>query len=49
MPLYYHRKIRNAYLDIAKKNKKRIKIIDGSLDKDTISEIIWSIIQKEIT
>ena len=49
MPLTYHRKIRNAYLDIAKKNKKRIKIIDGSLDKDTISEIIWSIIQKEIT
>ena len=49
MPLNYHRKIRNAYLEIAKKNKKRIKIIDGSLDKDTISEIIWSIIQKEIT
>ena len=31
-----------------KKNKKRIKIIDGSLDKNTISEIIWSIIQKEL-
>ena len=49
MPLTYHRKIRNAYIDIAKKNKKRIKIIDGSLDKNTISEIIWSIIQKELT
>ena len=48
MPLTYHRKIRNAYIDIAKKNKKRIKIIDGSLDKNTISEIIWSIIQKEL-
>tara|TARA_B100001029_G_C15046055_1_gene447206 strand:+ start:4 stop:642 length:639 start_codon:yes stop_codon:yes gene_type:complete len=48
MPLSYHKKIRNAYLDIAKKNKKRIKIIDASLDKRDISEIIWSIIQKEI-
>ena len=48
MSLTYHRKIRNAYIDIAKKNKKRIKIIDGSLDKNTISEIIWSIIQKEL-
>jgi len=49
MPLGYHKKIRNAYLDIAKKNKKRIKIIDASLDKDSISEIIWSFIQKELT
>ncbi len=49
MPLSYHKKIRNAYLDIAKKNKKRIKIIDASLDEDSISEIIWSFIQKELT
>ena len=49
MPLSYHKKIRNAYLDIAKKNKKRIKIIDASLDKNSISEIIWSFIQKELT
>ena len=49
MPLSYHKKIRNAYLDIAKKNKKRIKIIDASLNKDSISEIIWSFIQKELT
>ena len=49
MPLSYHKKIRNAYLDIAKKNKKRIKIIDASLDKDSISEIIWSFVQKELT
>ena len=49
MPLSYHKKIRNAYLDIARKNKKRIKIIDASLDKDSISEIIWSFIQKELT
>ncbi len=49
MPLSYHKKIRNAYLDIAKKNKKRIKIIDASLDEDSISEIIWSFVQKELT
>ena len=49
MPLSYHKKIRNAYLNIAKKNKKRIKIIDASLDKNSISEIIWSFIQKELT
>ena len=49
MPLNYHKKIRNAYLDIARKNKKRIKIIDASLDKNSISEIIWSFIQKELT
>ena len=49
MSLSYHKKIRNAYLDIARKNKKRIKIIDATLDKDSISEIIWSFIQKELT
>ena len=49
MPLSYHKKIRNAYLDMAKKNKKRIKIIDASLDEDSISEIIWSFVQKELT
>ena len=48
MPLGYHRKIRNAYLEIAEKNKKRIKIIDASLDKSKISEIIWSFIQKDL-
>jgi len=48
MPLSYHKKIRNAYLDMAKKNKKRIKIIDASLDEDSISEIIWSFVQKEL-
>ena len=49
MSLSYHRKIRIAYLDIAKKNKKRIKVIDASLDRDSISEIIWSFIQKDLT
>jgi len=49
MSLSYHKKIRKAYLDIASKNKNRIKIIDASLDKDVISEIIWSFIQKELT
>ena len=49
MPLSYHKKIRNAYLEIAKMNRKRIKIIDASLDKDSVSEIIWSFIQKELT
>ena len=49
MPLSYHKKIRKAYLDIASKNKNRIKIIDASLDKNVISEIIWSFIQKELT
>ena len=49
MSLSYHKKIRIAYLDIAKKNKKRIKVIDASLDRDSISEIIWSFIQKDLT
>ena len=49
MSLNYHKNIRNAFLDIAKKNKKRIKIIDATLDKNSISEIIWSFIQKELT
>jgi len=49
MSLNYHKRIRDAYLNIARKNKKRIKIIDASLDKDSISEIIWSFVQKELT
>ena len=42
----YHNKVRRGFLDIAKKNKKRIKVIDGQSDKKSISEEIKGYLKK---
>jgi len=49
MPLSYHKRIRAAFKRIAKKNNKRVKLINANQDRDTISELIWSFVQKKIT
>ena len=46
LSIQYHKKIRSAFLKIAKKNKKRVKIIDGNHDKVAVSDNIWDKIKK---
>ena len=40
----FHRKVRNGYLKIAEKNKKRIKIIDGREDKEKTWQKVKSVV-----
>lgn len=42
----FHRKLRNSYLALAKKYKKRIKIVDASQNAEGVAEQIQSLVQK---
>ena len=43
----YLEKVRDGFLLISKKDSSRIIKIDGSLDKDRISDIIWDIVKEK--
>ncbi len=38
--LTYHNRVRNGYLDLARKEPARIKVIDGSVSKEVIQKIV---------
>ena len=44
MDVSFHLKIREAYLEIAKKNKKKYKIINANESKELIARNIYKII-----
>ena len=44
MDISFHLKIRESYLQIAKNDTKKYKIVDASLDKEIISDNIYKII-----
>ncbi len=46
--LLFHTKVRNGFLDVAKKEKKRYKIIDGTKSIEEIHEIILENVNKII-
>lgn len=46
--LKFHRDVRKVYLKLAQREKKRIKVIDATLDRSTIQEKIRSIVLNEI-
>ena len=37
----FHRSVRDAYLDLASKEPKRIIVIDARPDPDTVEKSIW--------
>ena len=45
----FHNKIRSAFLEIAKKNKKRCVVIDASLNEQEINNLIITVIDNLIT
>ena len=47
MSFTYHKKINSSFLKIAKKEKKRFIIIDASLSKNEIANIIWEKVTKK--
>jgi dTMP kinase len=38
----FHRRVRQAYLDIAARNPQRFRVIDGRGDVDTVGEAVWN-------
>lgn len=40
----FHEKVRNGYLELAKKNAERFRIVDGSRAADAIEAEIWNLI-----
>ena len=44
----FHRTVRNAFLALAKAEPKRIKVIDATLDIDTISSIIKQVVDESL-
>lgn len=45
-PNEFHEAVREAYRDLAKREPKRVVLIDGSADADKIDNEIWATLQK---
>lgn len=43
-PIGFHRKVREAYLQLAHDDSKRVKLIDSERPKELVSEEIWNIL-----
>jgi dTMP kinase len=43
-PVAFHRKVREAFLQLAHDDSKRVKLIDSERPKEVVSEEIWNIL-----
>ena len=41
----FHKRVRNAYHQLASDEPDRVKLIDGSGDEDGVAEQVWRIVQ----
>jgi len=44
--LDFHQRVRQGYLDLARREPQRVKVVDGSLGLDAISEQVWKLVQR---
>jgi dTMP kinase len=40
----FHRKLRDGFLDILRRNPKRCRLIDASLNEDEVEDMVWSVV-----
>jgi dTMP kinase len=40
----FHRKVREAYHQLASDEPKRLRLIDGSIDEDTVAAQVWDVV-----
>jgi dTMP kinase len=45
LDLDYHRRVRDGFLDIAKREPKRCRVIDASKNEDAVADLIWAEIE----
>jgi dTMP kinase len=41
----FHRKVRDAYLQLALDDSKRVKVIDGGRDAESVAEEVWRVVE----
>jgi len=44
----FHTKVRDAYLDLAARQRERIRLVDGIGTREEVAERIWGIVQKAL-
>jgi dTMP kinase len=44
--LDFHERVRQGYLDLARREPQRVKLVDGNQSLDAIGEQIWSLIER---
>jgi dTMP kinase len=44
----FHRKVRDAYLQLAADEPKRVKVIDGGRDEGMVAEDIWRVVEPHL-
>jgi dTMP kinase len=49
LPTKFHQKVRNGFLEIARKEKRRVKIVDGTLPIKTVFEAVKKLIDRKLT
>lgn len=42
----FHERVRSGYLAIAKKNPGRFKVLDGTLEQNRLSDLVWATVEK---
>lgn len=45
-PLEFYQRVRQGYLDLARREPQRVKVVDGSRNLEVVGEEIWSLIQR---
>ena len=46
--LQFYRRVRQGYLDLAKREPKRVKVVDGSKDVETVWQQVWELVHHVI-
>jgi dTMP kinase len=46
--LEFHQRVRQGYLDLARREPQRVKIVDGSLGLDVVGEQVWELMKRVV-
>ncbi|HEY3217297.1 MAG TPA: dTMP kinase [Candidatus Eisenbacteria bacterium] len=48
-PLEFHRRVRECFLSLARKEPRRFVVLDGALDVDRVEALVWSALEPRLT
>jgi dTMP kinase len=43
--LEFYKRVRCGYLDLAKREPRRVKVVDGSQSVEAVEEQVWNLVQ----
>ncbi|HET8546892.1 MAG TPA: dTMP kinase [Bryobacteraceae bacterium] len=44
----FHSRVREAYLDLARQDPERVKVVDGAAEPEIVSEQVWSVVKPHV-